>query len=159
MARLTDAQIQQFTAWLDAGVRNTKEAIARLEEQFGMDYPESDMLKLLKRLDTTTRNQHRCLPKPTEMHKRRGWRATSKKRALKGHGKVYFVDAAYLLHNAVPGHGWIKRGTTVELKINSGRNRLNVFGAYSPDDDTLVSKVRSQWLRIRLLFLPPYSPN
>jgi transposase len=52
---------------------------------------------------------------------------------------VYFVDAAHLLHNAVPGHGWIKRGTRVELKTNSGRDRLNVLGAYSPDDRSLVS--------------------
>jgi transposase len=49
------------------------------------------------------------------------------------------MDAAHLLHNAVPGHGWIKRNLTVELKTNSGRNRLNVLGAYSPDDHTLVS--------------------
>jgi transposase len=106
------------------------------------------------------------------------------------------------LHNAVPSHGWIKRGATVELKTNSGRNRLNVLGAYSPDDHTLIAiegtescdaelvcqllrKVRAanpgkrlllvldnaryqratmvqtlaKQLRIRLLFLPPYSPN
>ena len=121
---------------------------------------------------------------------------------MKGYGKVYFVDAAHLLHNAVPSQGWIKRGTTVEVKTNSGRNRLNVLGAYSPDDHTLISlegtescdaervcqllrKVRAanpgkrlllvldnaryqratvvqavaKRLRIRLLFLPPYSPN
>ena len=125
-----------------------------------------------------------------------------KKGGVKGYGKVYFVDAAHLLHNAVPSQGWIKRGTTVELKTNSGRNRLNVLGAYSPDDHTLISiegtescdaelvcqllrKVRAanpgkrlllvldnaryqrativqllaKRLRIRLLFLPPYSPN
>jgi len=125
-----------------------------------------------------------------------------KKGGLKGQGKVYFVDAAHLLHNAVPGRGWIKRTTTVELKTNSGRNRLNVLGAYSPDDHTLISiegtescdaemvcrllhklraanpdqvllvvldnvryqrtrRVRAlaRRLRIRLLFLPPYSPN
>ena len=125
-----------------------------------------------------------------------------KKGTLNGIGKVYFVDAAHLLHNAVPGRGWIKRAMTVELKTNSGRNRLNVLGAYSPDDHTLISiegtescdaemvcrllrKVRAanpgkrlllvldnaryqraavvqalaKRLRIRLLFLPPYSPN
>ena len=125
-----------------------------------------------------------------------------KKGALKGLGKVYFGDAAHLLHNAVPGRGWIKRARTVELKTNSGRNRLNVLGAYSPDDHTLISidgtescdaemvcrllhklraanpgqvvllvldnvryqrtrRVRAlaRRLRIRLLFLPPYSPN
>ncbi len=62
-----------------------------------------------------------------------------KKGALKGQGKLYFVDAAHLLHNAVPGRGWIKRTMTVEFKTNSGRNRLNVLGAYSPDDHTLIA--------------------
>src|SRR6266536_825964 len=139
---------------------------------------------------------------PKSSTSRPGWRATSKKGALKGHGKVYFMEAVHLLHNAVPGHGWIKPGQTVELKTNSGRNRLNVLGTYSPDDHTLISiegtescdaefvcrllrKLRkanpgkrllvvldnaryqrarsvralAQRLRIRLLFLPPYSPN
>jgi transposase len=48
---LSAEQLQQFTAWLDAGVRSTKEAIAWVNEQFGLDYSESGMLKLLKRLD------------------------------------------------------------------------------------------------------------
>lgn len=52
---------------------------------------------------------------------------------------MYFVDAAHLLHNAVPSHGWIKRNRRVELPTNSGRNRLNVLGAYSPDDHSLIA--------------------
>jgi transposase len=48
---MNDAQIQQFSAWLDAQVRSTKEAIAWAAEHFGMEYTESGMLKLLKRLD------------------------------------------------------------------------------------------------------------
>jgi transposase len=48
---LTAEHLQQFTAWLDEGVRSTKEAIAWVEQQFGLDYSESGMLKLLKRLD------------------------------------------------------------------------------------------------------------
>ena len=61
-----------------------------------------------------------------------------KKGLLGPKGRLSFVDAAHLRHQAVPGHGWIKRKRTVELKTNSGRNRLNVRGAYSPDDQTLV---------------------
>ena len=30
-------------------------------------------------------------------------------------------------------------GTTVQLKTNSGRNRLNILGAYSPDERDLIS--------------------
>lgn len=54
-------------------------------------------------------------------------------------GRVYFLDAAHLLHAAVPSQGWIKRNHTMQLRTNSGRNRLNVLGAYSPDDQSLIS--------------------
>ena len=54
-------------------------------------------------------------------------------------GKVSFLDAAHLLHAAIPSRGWIKRTMTVTLKTNSGRNRLNIIGAYSPDDQSLIS--------------------
>jgi transposase len=48
---MTDEQQQQFTAWLDADVRSTAKAIAWVEEQFGLDYSDSGMRKLLKQLD------------------------------------------------------------------------------------------------------------
>src|SRR5690348_10164352 len=44
-----------------------------------------------------------------------------------------------MLHAAVPSQGWIKRGRSVQLKTNSGRNRLNILGAYSPDERDLIS--------------------
>jgi transposase len=62
-----------------------------------------------------------------------------KKGALTRRGKVYFVDAAHMLHAAVPSQGWIKRGHSIQLRTNSGRNRLNILGAYSPDDRDLIS--------------------
>ena len=48
---MTTEQLALFTTWLDDRVRSTKEAIAWVAEQFGLDYSESGMLKLLKRLD------------------------------------------------------------------------------------------------------------
>ena len=54
-------------------------------------------------------------------------------------GKVYFLDAAHLLHAAIPSQGWIKRGQSMQLKTNSGRDRLNILGAYSPDGRDLIS--------------------
>jgi transposase len=48
---LTDQQQQQFTTWLDSDIRSTAEAISWVEEQFGLDYSDSGMRKLLKRLD------------------------------------------------------------------------------------------------------------
>jgi transposase len=54
-------------------------------------------------------------------------------------GKVYFLDAAHLLHAAIPSQGWIKRGHSIQLKTNSGLQRLNILGAYSPDERDLIS--------------------
>lgn len=48
---LSATQLQQLTAWLDEEVRSTKQVRAWVEHQFGFDYTESSMLKLLKRLD------------------------------------------------------------------------------------------------------------
>ena len=48
---MTTEQLEQFTTWLDDAVRSTKEAIAWVEQQFDLEYSESGMLKLLKRLD------------------------------------------------------------------------------------------------------------
>lgn len=56
-----------------------------------------------------------------------------------GNGKVYFVDASHFLHNAIAGYGWIKQGTTMEILTNSGRDRFNILGAYSPDDGSFLN--------------------
>ena len=51
---------------------------------------------------------------------------------------MYFLDAAHVLHAALPSQGWIKRQQIVQLKTNSGRNRLNILGAYAPDTQDLI---------------------
>jgi len=48
---LTVSQQQQLVQWLDAEVRSTAEAVAWVEQQFGVSYTDSGMVKLLKRLD------------------------------------------------------------------------------------------------------------
>jgi transposase len=48
---LTKEQFEQLATWLDADIRSTAEAIAWIEQQFGVAYSNSGMVKLLKRLD------------------------------------------------------------------------------------------------------------
>jgi len=44
-----------------------------------------------------------------------------------------------MLHAAIPSQSWIRRGHSIRLKTNSGRNRLNILGAHSPDERDLIS--------------------
>jgi len=48
---LTAAQLAQLTTWLDSEIRSTAEACTWVEQQFGVTYTDSGMVKLLKRLD------------------------------------------------------------------------------------------------------------
>lgn len=116
--------------------------------------------------------------------------------------KIYFLDGCHPRHNSMPAYGWIKKGTEKQLPANTGRERLNINGAYNIEDSKVVvrndesinaqstlsliqqimllqltgtiyliadnakyyraKKVR-EFLennpRVKLLFLPPYSPN
>ncbi len=112
-------EIEQWVNWLDVQV----------------GYTESGMRKLVARVEYSFKK-----PAPIPAKSETAWLTSYEKRAgVKRRGKANFVDGAHLLRNAVPTQGWIKRGHTVELRTSSGQNRLNVLGADSPDDLSLVS--------------------
>jgi transposase len=69
---LTAAQQQQLVTWLDAEVRSTTEAVAWIEEQFGVSYTDSGMVKLLKRLDYRFK-QPEVLPSKADPKKQAEW--------------------------------------------------------------------------------------
>ncbi len=69
---LTVAQQQQLVTWLDAEVRSTAEAVAWVEQQFGVSYTDSGMVKLLKRLDYRFK-QPDILPSQADPEKQAEW--------------------------------------------------------------------------------------
>lgn len=121
---------------------------------------------------------------------------------LKNDEKIMFVDAVHPTHNVMPAYAWILTGKEKEVKSNTGRQRVNINGAYSPCDNEIIvredetinaqstielfkmieeknpdlktiyiildnarynrSKLVKEYLltsRIKLMFLPSYSPN
>ncbi len=124
------------------------------------------------------------------------------KRRKKQEDKIYFMDGVHPLHNSQAAYGWIKKGTDMVLKSNTGRERLNLNGAYNIEHHTAIIQesdsingqsivelfkeiMRKQPLgliyiildnarynrsetvrtfakynkRLKLIYLPPYSPN
>jgi len=43
---------------------------------------------------------------------------------------TYFIDGVHPLHNAVSSYGWIEKGEEKHIKANTGRDRVNINGAY-----------------------------
>jgi transposase len=52
--------------------------------------------------------------------------------------KIYFVDGVHPMHNSQPAYGWIKKGVEMVIKSNTGRERININGAYNIDDHTAI---------------------
>ena len=69
---LSDAQLTQFTTWLDSEIRSTAEARSWVEQQFGGSYSDSGMVKLLKRLDYRYK-QPSLLPAKAEPETQAAW--------------------------------------------------------------------------------------
>ena len=69
---MSPAQLEQFRIWLDAEVRSTAEAMAWIDETFGVTYTDSGMVKLLKRLDYRFK-QPDVLPAKADPEKQAAW--------------------------------------------------------------------------------------
>lgn len=58
--------------------------------------------------------------------------------SLKEDEKLYFIDGVHPTHNSAPSYAWIKTGTEKEILSNTGRERININGAYSPQDHEII---------------------
>jgi transposase len=139
--RLRPAQIEQLRQEIATGTfHNAEQVRAWIQEQFGVTYSPSGVKDLLHRIGAS-------------YHKVSGffWKADRKKqrqfvRKYRRHQREagpktrrYFVDACHpvwgldLLYCC-----WLLMGQRHYVGVGSGRKRLNILGAYSPDDHDYV---------------------
>jgi transposase len=116
---------------------SAKEITFHVKNKFKITYSVSGMNNLLHRLGFTFKKAKGV---PGKAKKSDQNRFLNIYRGLKPHGKVYFGDATHPLHNTILSYGWIKKGCEKEIFTNSGRNRVNIFGAISINDLDVVTK-------------------
>ncbi len=116
---------------------STKEVISYVKNKFKVTYSISGMNNLLHRLGFTFKKAKGV---PGKAKKEDQEQFLKVYRGLKPHGKVYFGDATHPLHNSILSYGWIKKGSEKEVFTNSGRNRVNIFGAISINDLDVVTR-------------------
>jgi transposase len=60
------------------------------------------------------------------------------KASLGDQDRYYFVDATHPTHNPALGYSWALRGQRPQVLTNTGRQRLNILGAYNPLEQDYV---------------------
>jgi transposase len=61
------------------------------------------------------------------------------KKARKKGKKVYFGDSVHPTYNMLPDYAWLLTGEETHIKSNPGRQRINIFGVYSPNDQSIIA--------------------
>jgi len=125
----------------------TKSICAYVKEQLGTEYSISGMTALLHRMDYVYKKPKLVPGDPDgelqEYFLKEYLKIMENKKETEA---VFFVDAMHPTWNSMAAYGWIKKGTTRELKSNSGRGRLNIHGAMNAE--TLETTVITSELNV-----------
>lgn len=142
IGRLTDLQKTALKLFLrDNTKRTAHEVGAHIQKMYGVDYSVIGVTKLLHRLGFTYKKP-KIVPGKVDLHKQEAFLKMYQetKTHLGSNDRMYFVDATHPQHNTQPAYGWILKGKHNDtfVKTNSGRERLNLNGAFNFNDKTAI---------------------
>jgi len=117
---------------------STKEVVSYVAKRFGVDFSISGMTGWLHRWGYVYKKP-KLVPGKADAKAQEEF--ISSYRELKNTkgatDPIYFMDGTHPQHNSVVAYGWIKKGTTKELKSNTGRRRLNINGAIDVENTSI----------------------
>lgn len=121
---------------------NCAQLVEWISRQFGVDYSESAVRSILKKLDFVYKKTM-SVPGKADVEEQEQFLAELEPfLAETGENEVvYFMDAVHPQHNTRPDYAWIKRGMTKEIPTNSGRKRINLNGAmnaHKPEEVVVI---------------------
>jgi len=137
-AKLSDSDELILISDLNAKIyASTKEVASHINKKFKVKYSISGCNNLLHRLGFSFKKAKGV---PGKAIKKDQEDFIEKYNSIKNDGKVYFGDATHPLHNTILSAGWIKKGQEKEVFTNSGRGRVNIYGAVSISELDVVTR-------------------
>jgi len=139
-SKLLKEQEEELTEHLDTDLFSTANEVCKyVKEKYGIKYSTEGMVHMLNRLGFSYKKT-KLVPSKADKKKQEEFVESYEKlrENLEESEKIYFMDAVHPTHNVMPAYGWIKKGKEKGVKSNSGRQRINVNGVYSPNDGEII---------------------
>jgi transposase len=134
-----EAELKLFLR--DNTKRTAKEVVDYVKKVYEVRFSVIGMTKLLHRLGFTYKKP-KLIPGKVDVVKQAAFLKTytETKANLGPKDRMYFLDASHPQHNVQPDYGWILKGkgNDKHVKTNSGRERLNLNGAFNFQDKTAI---------------------
>lgn len=140
--RLTASQETELKTFLrDNTKRTAKEVVDYIKNTYGVTFSVIGVTKLLHRSGFTYKKP-KIVPGKVDSFKQKAFlnMYEETKSHLGPNDQIYFLDSTHPQHNTKPSYGWILKGKRNDklIKTNSGRKRLNLHGALSMSDKTVI---------------------
>lgn len=120
-------------------IKDSKQVQEFILTKFGVKYASSNVIALLHRLGFVFKISKII---PGKLDKEKQLEFKEKYEAMEkniSEDEVFvFVDGAHPQHNTETTRLWILKGTEKEIKSNTGRNRINLNGAYNPHNGDVI---------------------
>lgn len=118
----------------DNVITDCQQAVAYIQNTFGINYTINGVTKLLHRLGFVYKQ---VIGIPGKLDKAKQQAFIKEYEELKETKKedevILFGDGVHPTHNLHKTKAWIKRGEEKQVKTNTGRGRLNINGALNPE--------------------------
>jgi transposase len=133
--RLDDAQLEELKQEVAKGQFHTAQQIADwIDQHFKVQYSQSGVKELLKRIQVSYHKVTGFLWKADVVEQEEwldGYRCDPVGTGI----RRYFVDACHPVWGfEMLFYCWLLVGQRFHVKVGSGRKRLNILGAYCPED-------------------------
>ena len=139
---LSSEEQVKFANFMDRHIFLTsKEACRYVLQTFRVSYTPKGMTALLKRMGFTYKKPKAIPGKADRKEQEKFIRKYNRLRRKKEkNDRIYFMDGAHPLHNPILQYGWIKKGEEKYIETNTGRNRLNINGAYDVEEKKVIAR-------------------
>lgn len=138
--KLTAKQEKELKEDISDNLFTTSKEIRKyIEQNYGISYTEGGLVITLHRLGFVYKKLKQ-VPAKADEEKQKAFVTMYKKlrENLQLNEKIYFMDGVHPQHNSKPCYAWVEKGTEKQIKSNTGRNRVNINGVYSPQDSEII---------------------
>ena len=141
VSRLSDEQLKELKRDVRKNLfGSSKEVAEHIDTKFKVDYSPNHITKLLHGLGFSYKKT-KSVPVKSDINAQKEWikKYNARVKELKEDEAIFFIDASHPIHNNLPDYVWIETGTNKIIPANSGRNRVNIVGAYSPQGNRVFT--------------------
>lgn len=138
--QLNATQQEALVAHLKTNVyQDSKAIVSYIHKTFNVTYTVAGVTDLLHRLGFSYKKPS-TFPGKADSKKQKEFVAQYQKLESEKapEDQIYFIDGVHPMHNVQPAYGWFYKGEAAVLPTNTGRDRINLNGAYNVEKQQII---------------------